>query len=120
VPQTALRLWDIDESYQNLDCALPVEVEIITLANSMPKPYCGPNSDFLAATWLADGGVSARSIALVPLRVGASPDAFGLLVLASADPSRFTTEMGTTFLERIGELSSAALSRLIPRDPKSR
>jgi len=35
--------------------------------------------------------------------------------LASPDVRRFQTDMGTDFLERIGELASAALSRLRPR-----
>ena len=39
---------------------------------------------------------------------------FGLLVLASGDPHRFASDMGTDFLERIGEITSAALSRLRP------
>ena len=57
----------------------------------------------------------ALSIALVPLRAGAinAPGpAFGMLVLASPDPQRFSSGMGTDFLERIAELASAALSRL--------
>jgi uncharacterized protein YigA (DUF484 family) len=37
---------------------------------------------------------------------------FGLLVLGSADKDRFHITMGTTFLERIAELASAALARL--------
>jgi uncharacterized protein YigA (DUF484 family) len=36
----------------------------------------------------------------------------GLLVLASPDGQRFNSGMGTDFLERIGEVASAALSRL--------
>jgi uncharacterized protein YigA (DUF484 family) len=35
-------------------------------------------------------------------------------VLASPDPERFSASMGTDFLERIGELAGAALSRLRP------
>jgi hypothetical protein len=49
---------------------------------------------------------------MLPLRVGASPEAFGLLVLGSPDKDRFHITMGTAFLTRIGELASAALSRL--------
>ena len=49
---------------------------------------------------------------MIPLRVGPSTPAFGLLVLASSDAQRFTSGMGTDFLSRIGELTSAALSRL--------
>jgi uncharacterized protein YigA (DUF484 family) len=36
----------------------------------------------------------------------------GLLVLASPDPQRFQSSMGTDLLTRIAELASAALSRL--------
>jgi uncharacterized protein YigA (DUF484 family) len=35
-----------------------------------------------------------------------------MAVLASSDATRFTSGMGTDFLSRIGELASAALSRL--------
>ena len=51
---------------------------------------------------------------MIPLRHGATVEAFGMLVLASPDPTRYTADMGTEFLQRIGELSSAALSRLLP------
>ena len=54
------------------------------------------------------------SLALVPLRSAAGQEAFGMLVLASPDPTRYTADMGTEFLQRIGELASAALSRLLP------
>ena len=88
-------------------------VDAITLANSMKQPYCGPNDDFHAATWLPEGGSDTRSIALLPLRKGIDPNAFGLLVLGSADASRFEADMGTAFLERIAEMASAVLSRLV-------
>ena len=58
---------------------------------------------------------SVQSLAMLPLRVGADPETFGLLVLGSADKDRFQITMGTAFLERIAELASAALSRLRPR-----
>ena len=112
VPHVALRLWGVREPYRALACASPVEVDAITLANSMKQPYCGPNADFQAATWLPEGGAATRSIALLPLRKGIDPNAFGMLVLGSADGSRFHVNMGTTFLERIAEMASAALSRL--------
>jgi uncharacterized protein YigA (DUF484 family) len=34
------------------------------------------------------------------------------LVLGSPDPTRYSADMGTDFLMRIGEVASAALSRL--------
>ncbi len=113
VPQVALRLWGLRQPYRDLPCAIAVAVDAITLANSMKQPYCGPNADFRAATWLPEGGAATRSIALLPLRKGADPSAFGLLVLGSADPSRFEMNMGTAYLERIAEMASAALARLV-------
>ena len=55
----------------------------------------------------------AQSLALLPLRRGAAPEAFGVLVLGSADARRFHAGMGTEFLARIGETASAALTRLL-------
>jgi uncharacterized protein YigA (DUF484 family) len=59
---------------------------------------------------------TAASIALVALRhpqreEGAN--AFGLLVMGSADVRRFHEGMSTDFLSQIGSLASAALSRLL-------
>ncbi|MNL79079.1 hypothetical protein D3C87_2056090 [compost metagenome] len=55
----------------------------------------------------------------MPLRLEADGPAVGLLVLGSDDPERFTPEMGTAFLESIGQLASAALHRLNPASPKA-
>ncbi|RIK99328.1 MAG: DUF484 domain-containing protein [Burkholderiales bacterium] len=112
VPQVAMRLWGLRDDYVGLEWAQPVAVDAITLANSMKQPFCGPNSDFHAATWLPDGGASTHSIALLPLRKGVDPKAFGLVVLGSSDPERFRSGMGTAFLERIAGTAGAALSRL--------
>jgi uncharacterized protein YigA (DUF484 family) len=84
----------------------------MSFASSLSLPYCGANAGFEAATWLEDASTVA-SLALIPLRHGSSTDAFGLLVLGSPDPTRFSADMGTEFLMRIGEISSAGLSRLI-------
>jgi hypothetical protein len=113
VPQVALRLWRIDAAHADLPFAAEVEPEVIALTDSMMQPYCGANADFKSATWLPGGGSNTRSIALLALRVGAAPEAFGLLVLGSPDPARFQAGLGTAFLERIAEISSAALSRLL-------
>jgi uncharacterized protein len=70
----------------------------------------------------------AASVALIALRIPAKPAAasadltqtlvlapvFGLLVMGSPDPRRFHEGMATDFLEQIGELAGAALSRLLP------
>jgi uncharacterized protein YigA (DUF484 family) len=113
VPQVALRVWGLPEPRAGQEWAQPVPADTIAFASSMSQPYCGPNSDFQAATWLPEGGRDTRSIALLPLRKGADPKAFGLLVLGSADPDRFRSGLGTAYLERISEMASAALSRLV-------
>jgi uncharacterized protein len=38
---------------------------------------------------------------------------FGLLALGSEDSHRFYADMGTLYLERIGDLASAALLRVL-------
>jgi uncharacterized protein YigA (DUF484 family) len=112
VPQVALRLWKLPPEHADLPCAAGVEGEIVTLVDSMRQPYCGRNADFQAARWLSGDGARTGSIALLPLRVGAAPESFGLLVLGSPDADRFQAGMGTAFLERIAEVASASLSRL--------
>jgi uncharacterized protein YigA (DUF484 family) len=112
VPYAGLRLWNAAPAVADQPCAGPVEADTISLANSMRVPFCGSNVGFEAAAWLEEAGASVQSIAMLPLRVGADPETFGLLVLGSADKDRFQVTMGTAFLERIAELASAALARL--------
>ena len=112
IPQGAIRLWGAAESFAALDFARPVSDDVKMFAGSLTSPYCGANAGFEAVSWLDDAS-AARSVAMIPLRDGTSPNAFGLLVLASPDPTRYTADMGTEFLACIGELGSAALSRLL-------
>jgi len=113
IPQGAIRVWGAAEAFASLPFARPVSDDVRSFASSLSVPYCGVNAGFEAAGWL-DDPVTVRSLTMIPLRDEASPIAFGLLVLASPDPTRYTADMGTDFLERIGELASAALSRLLP------
>jgi uncharacterized protein len=113
IPQGAIRVWGAAEAFASLPFAQPVSDDVRSFASSLTVPYCGVNANFEAAGWL-DDAAAVRSLTMIPLRDEASPIAFGLLVLASPDPTRYTADMGTDFLERIGELASAALSRLLP------
>jgi hypothetical protein len=119
VPQAALRLWGLAAEHDGAEFAQPVSADVIAFAKSLAQPYCGVNSGFEAARWLglADSGGSATSVALVPLTRGGLEAPFGMLVLGSPDPTRYTAEMGTEFLSRLGELASAALARLLPATP---
>ncbi|KAF1042309.1 MAG: hypothetical protein GAK35_02787 [Herbaspirillum frisingense] len=112
VPQVTVRLWNLGETHADSWATQSVSEDARIFANGLSAPFCGPNKEFEAATWLEDSA-SVKSVAILPLRVGASPDAFGLLVLGSSDANRFTSDMGTDFLTRIGETASAALACLL-------
>jgi uncharacterized protein YigA (DUF484 family) len=109
-------VWGAAPAYDALPFAQPVSEDVKVFASSLSVPYCGLNSGFEASQWLADPA-TAMSIAMIPLRGDASAGdtrAFGMLILASPDPTRYSADMGTEFLARIGELAGAALSRLRP------
>ncbi|MFD0666828.1 DUF484 family protein [Ramlibacter sp. MAHUQ-53] len=114
VPQVALKVWGVTGPYLDEPFALGVSEDARSFASSLTQPYCGVNSGFEAVGWLEDPA-TAMSVAMIPLREGpitGTTPAFGMLVLASPDPQRFSSGMGTDFLERMAELASAALSRL--------
>jgi uncharacterized protein len=111
VPQAAIKVWAVNDSFAAQAFALNVSDEAKTFAGSLQLPYCGVNAHVEAVSWL-DQPELVSSLALIPLRAGAALEAFGMLVLASPDPQRFNAGMGTEFLERMGEIASAALSRL--------
>ena len=109
IPQAALRLWNAAPAFAAEPFAAAVGDDVKSFVESLSQPYCGLNSGFEAVRWLGDSAV-VMSVALVPLRD--DDGALGLLVLGSPDPTRYAAEMGTEFLARIGEITSAALSRL--------
>jgi uncharacterized protein YigA (DUF484 family) len=113
IPQGGVRVWGAAPAFADTSFARGVSDDVKSFASSLTLPYCGINSGFEAAQWL-DEPASAMSMALIPLRHADGEGAFGLLVLASPDPTRYTADMGTEFLARIGEIASAALSRLLP------
>jgi len=117
IPQAGIRVWGAAAAFASHDFAQPVGDDIKLFAGSLTLPYCGVNSGFEAAQWLEEPA-SAKSMAMIPLRADAADNsptaAFGMLVLASPDPTRYTADMGTEFLARIGELAGGALSRLLP------
>jgi uncharacterized protein len=115
IPQAAIRLWGADAPFAGAPFAQAVSDDARSFAGSLALPYCGVNAGFEAVSWLTEPG-SVQSLAMIPLRNGPNEGAFGLLVLGSPDPTRYAADMGTEFLQRIGELTSAALSRLLPQD----
>ncbi len=113
IPQAGIRIWGAAPAFSALPFARAVSDDAKSFASSLALPYCGINSGFEAARWVEDPSAVA-SIALIPLRHGATTQAFGMLVLGSPDPTRYSADMGTEFLMRIGEIASVGLSRLLP------
>ena len=113
IPQAGIRLWGAAPEHAGQPYAAEVGTDVKSFASSLGQPYCGINSGFEAARWF-DDPASVVSLALVPLRAAPEAPAFGMLVLGSPDPTRYTADMGTDFLVRIGEIASAGLQRLLP------
>ncbi len=112
IPQAGIRVWGVAEAFRELPFAQGASDDAKSLATSLGVPYCGANAGFEAARWLDDPATVA-SMAMVPLRAAPGDAAFGLLVVGSPDPTRYSADMGTDFLQRIGEIASAGLARLL-------
>jgi len=111
LPDVVMRVWGLNLAEEGV--AAPVTDDIKTFANELRTPYCGDKTEFAAAAWLH---AKPASMAILPLRRHPDAPAFGLLVMGSDDPLRFAPDLGTSFLDSVSLLSSAALSRLLPPD----
>jgi uncharacterized protein YigA (DUF484 family) len=120
VPQVAIKVWGVADDFQIEPFAVGVGDEVKTFAETLRTPYVGMNQNFEAVKWLLEPS-AAQSVALVALRATRTEDTpqtaatqpvIGLLVMASPDAQRYHEGMGTAFIERLGDLASAALSHL--------
>ena len=111
IPQVALRLWDRPENLQELPEFADVSEELQTFAETLSQPYCGPTAGFETSSWFGDASKHVRSQALVAMRNGGGT--IGMIALGSEDAQRFYAGMGTLYLERLGEMASAALARVV-------
>lgn len=105
VPDVVLRLWGVSLPEGPFTEAVTSDEQ--AFASGMSAPYCGPDKDLSVAQWLKQ---PPASMAIVPIR--RETQTVGLLLLGSPNGDRFAADMGTTFLESIGQMASAALSRL--------
>ncbi len=101
----ALRLWNLpalkDERFSSSDDMLQAYVA------GLKKPYCGQEGYLPAQDWFDN---KPGSVAIVPLVY--DDRNIGVLVFAAEGNEHFKPDMGTTFLEILGKLASACLSRL--------
>ncbi len=101
VPHHAIRIWNTPE--QTVSESLRNEVDAQMHAS------CGTLRHDEAKEWFGEAAAHLKSFAAIPLR---GEHTVGLLVLASEDAKRFYPEMGTLYLDRLGQLVGAALTRL--------
>ena len=110
VPHVALRLWDKPEEIEDLPEFAAVSEELQVFAETLGRPYCGSTAGFGTASWFGEHAAHIRSQALIALRNGGGT--IGMIALGSEDAQRFYADMGTLYLERLGEMVSAALARV--------
>lgn len=114
ISQVSIKVWGVALEFAQAPFAQNVSEDAKLLASSLREPVCGLNAGFDVVNWFADPSAVA-SLAMLPLRtglIGSAAPAFGLLVLASPDAQHFHKDLNTEFLARLGELASAALSKL--------
>ena len=111
IPHVALRLWGQPANTEEWPEFAEVSEELQVFAETLSQPYCGSTSGFETSSWFGDASKHVRSQALIAMRNGGGT--IGLIALGSEDAQRFFAGMGTLYLERLGEMASAALARVL-------
>ncbi|MDR1368406.1 MAG: DUF484 family protein [Candidatus Accumulibacter sp.] len=111
IPHIALRLWNYPDNAEDLPEFAKVGEELRAFAETLLQPYCGTTAGFETSSWFGDIAGHVRSQALISLRKGGG--SIGLVALGSDDERRYHSEMGTLYLERLGEMASAAFARIL-------
>lgn len=108
VTQSLIRLWvkpSNNAIAQDVVFTLVTE-EFNAWVMALTQPHCGIKPTI--AGDLLNGRL--QSFAFIPLsKKAANQRPFGVLILGAEDQQRFKADMGTLYLERIGELVAAAL-----------
>lgn len=104
----ALQAWDLPQLKESKFC-LYTSSDLINYASTLDTPYCGPVIEQSIFEWLDQ---DTKSMAAIPLKSFINHQLIGLLIFCSEDQNRFTSDMGTDFLQLVAKLSGAALSRL--------
>ena len=110
VPHVALRLWTKPTDIEDLPEFAAVSEDLQVFAETLSRPYCGSTAGFGTASWFGEHANHIRSQALIALRNGGGT--IGMIALGSEEAQRFYADMGTLYLERMGEMVSAALARV--------
>lgn len=109
VPYVTVRLWEKPQGLASLPDFVEISEELQVFADTLTRPYCGTTAGFGTVAWFGEHAPLLRSQALVALRDGAAT--IGMIALGSEDGRRYYADMETLYLERLGEMVSAALVR---------
>lgn len=111
VPHVAVRLWNRPTETDELPEFAQVSEKLQAFAETLAQPYCGSTAGFETSSWFGESAPHIRSQALIAMRNGGGT--IGMIAMGSEDVERFYAGMGTIYLERLGEMTSAALARAL-------
>lgn len=109
----ALKLFPLDQGERAVDPLVRAFIEFIDRDRCLCGPLAGDQGEVLFGAAAA----KIRSAALIPIK---SHEQTGVLAIGSTDAKRFSPDMGTDLLERLGAITGAKLSDLAHRKPKRR
>lgn len=104
----ALKLFPVEPDQRASDPLVNAFIDFI----DRDRCLCGPLRPNQSEPLFGDNAPSIQSAALIPIT---SHDRTGVLAIGSSDAKRFTSDMGTDLLERLGAIASAKLQDLAHR-----
>lgn len=112
VPHVDL-LWRMETGRRSPPGFVPVGEPLDEALEKLEKPYCGSREDFPVPALFGQEVKNIRSQALVQLKASGESGGRGILAMGSEEPERFHSGMGTLYLQRMGDIVSAALTRCL-------
>ena len=109
VPHVALCFWDRPVGLTEQAAYVVVDDTLQVLGESLQQAYCGTTQGFEATRWFGEAAPRVKSQALIALTHDGST--VGMLALGAEEADRFYKDMGTLYLDRLGDLVTAALGR---------
>lgn len=106
----AIKLFPVDPEQRADDPVVQAFVEFV----DRDRCLCGPLKPKQAEPLFGADAEAIQSAALVPMR---GTEQTGVLAIGSRDAKRFTRDMGTELLERLGAIAGAKLTDLAHRQP---
>lgn len=102
VDAVTLKLFPMEPGANNSDPVMSTFREFLDREHAL----CGPLDGERDGTLFGDLGATVQSAALIPIRANGRS---GVLAIGSCNAQRFTADMGTELLDRLGEILSYKL-----------